>query len=445
MSGAQQPGIETLKERVAGVLDAASRLGATQAECSASFGSGLSVTARMRDVETLEYHRDQGLGVTAYFGQRKGSASTTDMSARALDETVRKACALAEFAAEDDCAGLADRDRLATDIPDLDLYHPWAIEPAAAIELARECEAAALDGDPRITNSEGATVSTHSGCRVYGNTHGFLEGYRESQHSLSCAVLAGEKGEMERDYEFTAARNADELASPASVGREAARRALSRLGSRKIRTVSAPVLYPARLARGLFGHFLGAIAGGSIYRKATFLLDSIGRQVFPGHLTLLEQPHLPRAMASAPYDSEGVATADRVIVDRGVLQGYVLGSYYARKLGMETTGNAGGVHNLVVSDTGQDFADLLAALDTGFLVAELMGHGVNGVTGDYSRGAAGFWVENGEIRFPVSEVTVAGNLADMFMNIVGVGTDIDIRGGVRTGSVLIGKMTISGN
>jgi len=325
------------------------------------------------------------------------------------------------------------------------LCHPWSIEPTQAIELATDCEAAALDSDSRITNSEGATVGTSSGCSVYGNSNGFIEGYRTSQHSLSCAVVAADNGQMERDYEYSVARDPIDLSDPKEVGREAAERTLRRLGSTKLETRSAPVLYPARLARGLFGHFLGAISGGAQYRKATFLLDSLETPVFADLVSIDELPHLPKALASAPFDGDGVATHDRTLVDAGVVKGYVLGSYYARKLGMETTGNAGGIHNLVVSDTGQGFADLLAKMDRGFLVSELMGQGVNSMTGDYSRGAAGFWVENGEIQYPVSEITVAGNLRDMFRNIVAIGNDRDCRGGIRTGSVLVDGLTLAGN
>lgn len=445
MNNSLQPGIETLKERVERVLKLARELGASAVEASASFSSGLSLTVRLREVETLEYHRDQGIGLTVYFGQRKGSASTSDLGPEALEESVRRACGLAKYAAEDDCAGLADADRLARSIPDLDLCHPWPIEPPQAIVLATDCEAAALDSDARITNSEGATVGTSSGCSVYGNSNDFLEGYRTSQHSLSCAVVAAESGQMERDYEYTVARDPADLSDPAAIGREAADRTVRRLGSTKLETRSSPVLFPARLARGLFGHLLAAISGGAQYRKTTFLLDSLDTQVFADLVSIHELPHLAKGLASAPFDGDGVATCDRSLVESGVLKGYVLGSYYARKLGMETTGNAGGIHNLVVSDTGQGFADLLAQMDKGFVVSELMGHGVNPTTGDYSRGAAGFWVENGEIQYPVNEITVAGNLRDMYRNIIAIGKDTDYRGGIRTGSVLVDGLTLAGN
>jgi PmbA protein len=426
-------------------LRSAGEHGASAAEASATFGTGLSVTVRMRDVETLEYHRSQGLGVTVYFGQRKGSASTSDLGEAAVTEAVRRACGLAQYGAEDECAGLADPERLARNIPDLDLYHPWEVEPDRAIELATECEAAALDADSRITNSEGASLGSGDGCRVYGNTNDFLEGFRDSQHSLSCAVVAEADGRMERDYEYSVSRIADELAGPATIGREAADRALQRLGSVKLDTCTAPVLFPARLARGFFGHLLGAISGGNLYRKSTFLLDSLDTRVLADFVTIDERPHLPAGLASVPFDGEGVATADRRLVEDGVIRGYVLGSYYARKLGMETTGNAGGIHNLVVADTGKSYADLLAEMDRGLLVTELIGQGVNPVTGDYSRGAAGFWVENGKLQYPVSEITISGNLRDMYRDIVGIGNDVDLRGGIRTGSVLLGEMTIAGN
>ena len=430
---------------MADVLQAAKAQGASQAEAHASFGAGLSVTVRKRDVETLEYHRDQGLDVTVYFGKRKGSASTTDMREDALGETVAKACSLARFGAEDDAAGLADAELMATDFPDLQLYHAWPLEAEAAIELATECEAAALDYDPRIDNSEGATVSTHEGCRVYGNSHGFLAGYPDSQHSLSCSVLASQGSDMQRDYEYTVAREPGELMAPSAVGERAAKATVERLGARKLDTRDTPVIYPAKLARGLFGHALGALRGGALYRRASFLLDCAGQPVFAPHISLHENPFLPRALGSAAFDSEGVATRERDIVRDGVLQGYVLASYYARKLGMQSTGNAGGVHNVEVSSTGESYADLLDEMGTGFLVTELMGQGVNAVTGDYSRGAAGFWVENGEIAYPVHEVTLGGNLRDIYTGMRAVATDTDYRGGVRCGSVLIDRMTLAGS
>lgn len=445
MTKQAQPDIESLSERVERALQLTREQGASQAEASASFSAGLSVTVRMRDVETLEYHRDQGLGLTVFFGQRKGNASTSDLGDAAIEETVRRACGLAQFAAEDEYAGLADPQHLATEIPDLDLYHPWAVEPHEAIDIATECEVAALDTDKRIGNSEGATLSTSSGSRVYGNTNGFLGGYRNSSHSLSCAVVAENAGQMERDYEYTVSRRSDELEAGVVIGRQAAERSLRRLGSRKLDTRKAPVLLSPRIARGFFGHMLAAISGGSLFRKTTFLLDSIDTQVFSECVTLDELPHIPTGLASSPFDAEGVATVDRRLVDSGTIRGYMLGSYYARKLGMQTTGNAGGAHNLVVGNTGQGLTDLLQTMDTGLLVNEVMGQGVNPVTGDYSRGAAGFWVEGGEIQYPVSEITIAGNLRDMYRNVVAIGNDVDLRGGIRTGSVLIEGLTLAGN
>lgn len=445
MTEQPQPDIETLRRRVERALQLTDQHGASAAEASASFNAGLSVTVRMRDVETLEYHRDQGLGLTVYFGRRKGNASTSDLSDAAIEETVRRACGLARFAAEDDCAGLADPERLATAIPDLDLYHPWSVEPHQAIEIATECEAAALDMDDRVANSEGATLATSSGSRVYGNTNEFLAGFRDSSHSLSCAVVAQDAGQMERDYEYTVSRRPDELQSAVSIGRQAAERSLRRLGARKLDTRKSPVLLSPRIARGFFGHLIGALSGGSLYRKTTFLLDSIDTQVLADCVSIDERPHLAAGLASSPFDAEGVATCDRSLVDAGIIRGYVLGSYYARKLGLQTTGNAGGIHNLVVGDTGQSRADLLQAMDTGLLVNEVMGQGVNPVTGDYSRGAAGFWVEGGEIQYPVSEITIAGNLRELYRRIMAVGADTDRRGAIQTGSVLIEEMTLAGN
>jgi PmbA protein len=440
-----QNGLGTLQEKVTDVLRLAKQLGASQAEANANFGTGFSVNVRMREVETLRHQRDQGLSVTVWLGHRKGSASTSDLRPEALEESVRKACALAKYGAEDPASGLADADRLAKSIPDLGLYHPWAIEPAAAIELATVCEAAALDLDPRVTNSEGAAVSTSEGLRVYANSHGFLGGYQESDHSISCSVVASQDGAMETDYEYAVARDAADLPAPAEIGREAGRRTVARLGGTKLETRTAPVLYPARVARGLIGHLLSAISGGALYRKSSFLVDALGKPVFASRVTIDEKPHLLKALNSAAFDDEGVATIDRRLVDAGVLGGYLLGSYYARKLGMQSTGNAGGAHNLVVHSTGETFADLLKTMDRGLVITDLMGSGVNPVTGDYSRGASGFWVENGQVQYPVTEITIAGNLKDMFRGILGIGTDVDRRGGVLTGSILLEQMSIGGS
>jgi len=437
-----------LEALVAMALDEARQLGATQSEVGVSVDTGLSVTARFGEVETLEYQRDRGMGVTVYRGKRKGSASTADLSHQAIRESVAKAYSIAGFTAEDDCAGLPDPDTIARDVPDLDLNHPWAIEPDAARDLAVACEAAALETDKRIGNSEGATLSSHQGLRVFGNSLGFLNGYASTMHSLSCVVVAQADGEMQRDYWYSSVRDPRDMEDGIAIGKRAAERALRRLNARKLSTVTAPVLFVPELARGLIGHFLGAVRGGSQYRRSSFLLDASGTQVFPDWMQLSERPHIPKGIASAPFDSEGVTTRDRELVQNGVLNGYVLGTYSARKLGLKTTGNAGGVHNLFVSPSsnngGDDFKTLLRKMDRGLLVTELMGQGVNGVTGDYSRGAAGFWVENGELAYPVHEITIAGNLKEMLRQIVAVGTDIDARGGIRTGSILLEKMTIAG-
>jgi PmbA protein len=436
---------DSLAAGIEAALNKAAELGASQAEASASSGTGLSVTVRQQDVETLEYHRDQGLEVTVYFGQRKGSASTTDMREFAIVETVAKACSLASFTAEDDAGGLADAGRMATKFPDLELYHHWELDADQAIRIATDCEAAALGQDKRITNSEGATVSSHEGCSVYGNSHGFLAGYPDSQHSVSCAVLASAGSDMQRDYEYTIARDPGELVAAETVGVQAAINTVQRLGARKLDTRVTPVIFPAKVARGLIGHAISAMRGGALYRRASFLLDCIDETVFAPHLSLQERPLLPRALGSAAFDGEGVATQERDLVSNGVLKGYVLASYYARKLGLESTGNAGGVHNLLVSNTGHSYADLVEQMGTGFIVTELMGQGVNLINGDYSRGATGFWVENGEIAFPVHEVTLGGNLRDMYKGMEAIATDVDCRGGIRSGSLLIDTMTLAGN
>jgi PmbA protein len=438
--------IPELEAIVSGALAVAREAGASQAEADASLQRGLTATVRMGEVDTIEHHRDRGLAVTVYFGQRKGSASTADIAPAAVRETVAKAAAIARYTAADDCAGLADAALLAHDIPDLELDHPWPIEPEEAVERARACEAAGLALDKRLNNSEGATLTSHRGVRVYGNSHGFLAGFTSTSHSLSCALLAESGGEMQRDYWYSVARDPAALESASAVGRRAAERTLARLGSRRLGTRKAPVLFAPEMARGLLGAFVGAIRGVSQYRRASFLLGAAGQQVLPAFLQLSERPHLKSALASAPFDTEGVATRDRELVADGVLQGYVLGSYSARKLGLTTTGNAGGIHNLLVNagEASASFPELLKRMGAGLYVTELMGQGVNGVTGDYSRGASGFWVEGGQIAYPVHEVTIAGNLKAMLRDIVAVGTDVDIQGAIRTGSILLGEMTIAG-
>ncbi len=441
---ASLPAREYLETLVADLLAEAHAQGATATEAAVSFSSALSVTVRLGEVETLEHHRQRGLGVTVYFGQSRGSASTADWRAEAIRATVQSACAIARHTAADPCAGLADPERLARAIPDLDLYHPWPLTAEDAIVLARECEAAALSFDPRINNSEGGSVATQTGLAFYGNSHGFCAGYPTSRHSLSCSVIAQDEAGMQRNHWYTVARNRNDLETPVAVGRQAGQRAVRRLGSRRLSTRQVPVLFAPELARGLIGHCIAAIRGGALYRKASFLLDRLGTPVFPPLVTIRERPHLLQGLASAPFDSEGVATADRDIVNGGVLQSYVLDSYSARRLGMATTGNAGGTHNLIVEPGPLGHEALLRQMDTGLWVTELLGHGVNPVTGDYSRGAAGFWVENGAIQYPVHEITIAGNLNAMFQQIAAVGNDVDVRGGIRCGSLLIERMTVAG-
>jgi PmbA protein len=385
------------------------------------------------------------MGITVYFGQRKGSASTADFSPDAVRATVAKACSIARFTAEDACSGLADAHLMAKSPPNLDLAFPWNVGADRAIEIAKSAESAALAFDSRINNSEGASVSTHQGLHVYGNTHGFVGGYPTTSHSLSCVVLAGTGDEMQRDYWYSSSRDWRELDEPEAIGREAARRTIARLEPRKLSTRRAPVLFVPEIARGLIGHFTAAIRGSSQYRESSFLLKSVGQQIFPKGFSIAERPHIPKAMGSAPFDDEGVATRDRELIADGVLTGYILSSYSARKLGLQTTGNAGGAHNLIVAATSSGgLPAMLRQLGTGLLVTELMGQGVNMVTGDYSRGAAGFWVERGEIQFPVAEITIAGNLREMFAGIAAVGDDIDTRGGIRIGSILLQEMTIAG-
>ncbi|OAI11089.1 metalloprotease PmbA [Methylomonas koyamae] len=439
-----QEEINRLKDVVQQLLDEARSQGATAAEAAFSVDNGLSVSARLGAVETVEYHCDQGIGVTVYFGKKKGSASTNDISAGSLKETVKAACSIARYASEDEFAGLPDPELLATEFPDLDLNHPWALNAEQAIDVAIECENAAREYSPAISNSEGASVNTHQGSRVFGNSLGFLQGYQSSRHSLSCSVLAGSGDSMQRDYWYSVARNPLDLESAAQVGEKAAQRTLARLGARTLGTRQCPVLFAPEMASGLIGALLGAISGGSLYRKSSFLLDSLGTRVLPEFVRIHEQPLLKCALGSASYDAEGVATRARDIVCNGVLKSYILSTYSARKLGMQTTGNAGGVHNLIVEPGERDFADMLKLLDTGLLVTELMGQGVNRVTGDYSRGASGFWVENGTIQFPVQEITIAGNLKEMLRNIVAIGKDVDLRGNIRVGSILVERMAIAG-
>ncbi|TDU24263.1 microcin-processing peptidase 1 [Panacagrimonas perspica] len=443
-SAAPLPTPADLQQVAARVLDMARGSGATQSEASLSYSKGYSVSVRSGAVESLEFQRDRSMGITVYFGHRKGNASTGDLSDAGLRACVEAAVTIARVTEEDPCSGLADASRMARDQPDLGLDHPWDLTPEQAIERARACEAAALAVDKRIEQSEGAGLSTSRGISVYANSHGFFGGRSGTQHSLSCAVVATDGQNMQRDYWWDGGRNASRMDSPESIGRRAGQRTIARLGAKPLSTRTAPVLFVPEMARGLFGHFVGAISGSALYRKATFLLDKMDQPVFSPMVQLEQQPFLMQASSSAAFDSEGVATSERRLVEDGVLRGWVLGSYSARKLGLETTGNAGGVFNLVVRPGELDQAALLAQMGEGFLVTELMGQGANGVTGDYSRGAAGFWIENGQIVAPVEGVTIAGNLLEMYKDIQALGGDVDARSGIRCGSVLIGRMTIAG-
>jgi len=428
-------------------LKLAKKYGATAADLSMSKGAGLSVEIHMGNVDKLEYHRDQGLSLTVYIGQHQGAASTGDLSPQAIEDTVKAACNIAKFTGEDKYTGLADAELMATNVADLDLYHPWDLEAERAIEIAKECEQVARDFDKRIINSDGSSISTYSGLSLIANSHGFTGILPSSRHYLGCSVIGQEPETegMQRDSWYSTSRLSEELESPESIGKKSAKRTLGRLNSQQISTRQANVLYSPEVARSIIGHFTGSIAGGAQYRKATFLLDSVNEKVFPDFIRLHEQPHIPQGFGSRYFDKEGVATINRDIVTDGIVQSYIMSSYSARQLGLQTTANSGGTHNLTLDSTGQSFDELLKMLGTGFLVTELIGSGVNSMTGDYSRGAAGFWVENGEIQYPVEEVTVAGNLKNMFKNIVAVGNDVDYRGGTRTGSILIEDMTIAGS
>jgi PmbA protein len=437
--------LDDLRQLARDVLGHALQGGASACETEVSEGYGQSVSVRKGKVENIEYNRDKGVGVTVYLGQQKGFASTSDLSPQAVRDTVDKALSIARFTAADACAGLPDAALLAKDGGDLDLFHPWELSVDDAIDIARETEVAAFAVDPRITNSEGAGVSVQHSQFIAANSLGFMGGFPTSRHYVSCAVIAGRNDGMQRDDWYTSSRDARNLAPGKAVGRYAAERALSRLKARQVPTQSAPVLFEAPLAASLIGSFVGAASGGSLYRKSSFLLDSLGKQVFSDIVNLVERPHLKKQFGSTPFDDEGVATSDRDVVKNGVLQGYFLSSYSSRKLGMQTTGNAGGNHNLILKSGKHDLCGLLREMGTGLLVTELIGQGINMVTGDYSRGAFGYWVENGEIRYPVQEITIAGNLADMFKGIAAVGNDVLVRGSRQCGSILVDQMTIAGN
>ncbi len=436
--------LDRLSELARDVLARCQARGASQAEVGLNEDRGLSVGVRMGEVETIEHTRDRGLSLTVYFGQRKASASTADLDPDSIETTIAQACAIARHTEEDPYSGLADPDRMARVFPALDQWHPWALDADAAVELSLTCEQAGRDSDARIVNSDGASVSSGSSLSVYANSHGFVGRERSTSHSLSVALIAGVGDAMQRDYWYSAACSADDLEAAAAVGRRAAERTVARLAPRGVSTGSYPVLFAAEVARSLIGHLVSAVSGGALYRRASFLLDHLGKPVLPSGFEIVERPHLQRGHRSSAFDSEGVATLDNDLVRDGVLQRYVLGSYSARKLGLSSTGNAGGIHNLVVKTGVQDLAALIAGVDRGLLVTELMGSGINLITGDYSRGAAGFWIENGQIAYPVDEVTIAGNLREMFMAIEAVGADIDSRSHILTGSIRLAHMMVAG-
>ena len=435
---------DTLRQIAQDLIKYARQQGATACAAEVSDGFGQAVTVRQGEVETIEYNRDKGLGISVYIGQRRGSASTSDFSPQAVRDTVDAALNIARFTANDDCAGLPEPEMLATEFPDLDLYYPWPLNVDGAIALANRCEQAAFDTDKRIKNSEGASVNVHESQFVYANSLGFIGGYPSSRHSISCSVIAGKNNAMQRDYWYSEARDPADMLDAEKVGRITAERTVRRLNARKLATMQVPVLFEAPIAASLIGHFVGAVSGSSLYRKSSFLLDQLGQPVFSSNIRIDDVPDIRKGLASGAFDGEGVKTQRRTIVENGVLQGYFLGTYSARKLGMHTTGNAGGTHNLIVQPGELDFEGLLKKMNRGLLVTELLGSGVNAVTGDYSRGAAGFWVEHGEIQYPVEEITIAGNLKDMYKHIAAVGNDVLVQGSRQCGSILIENMMVAG-
>lgn len=436
---------EQLKTLVKHILDEALQQGASHAEVDVGMNKGFTVTARKGDIETVEYHQDKIIDITVYFGKRIGSASLSDMNNDAIKSAVKAACHIARFTDEDQYAGLADYDRLAFNYPDVDVAFPWHLSVENAIDIAKACETKALSMDKRLINSEGATVSTSEALSAYGNTHGFIGLFPQTRHEISCMLIAAHQDEMQRDYSYTVACDPKMLEHPNWVAEQAAERTLRRLGARRLSTRNAPVIFLADEARGLLSYFVAAIAGGNLYRKASFLLDQIEKPIFPSHITIDERPYLPKALGSIPFDDDGVATRPNVFIEQGILKSYCLGSYSARKLGLQSTGNAGGVHNLFINTGNKDLPALLKTMDKGLLVTELMGQGINLVTGDYSRGASGFWVERGEIQYPVEEITIAGNLRDMYLHLIEVGADVDKRGNIQTGSILLENMMIAGD
>ncbi|WGE36719.1 metalloprotease PmbA [Actinobacillus genomosp. 1] len=435
---------QELRQAVEFALNVAKKSGA-EAEVGVTKVAGLSVSTRLEQTENIEFNNDGSLGISVYVGKRKGNASTSDLQPQSIQRAVESALAIAKYTSEDECAGLADKEVMAFDAPDLELYHQADISVEQAVELALEAEHHALNADEKIVNSEGATFNSHSGVRVYGNTHGMLQSYLSSRYSLSCSVISAYEDQLERDYEYTISREFDKLQSPEWVGRQAAFKAVDRLNPQKIKTCEVPVIFYNDVATGLIGHLAGAISGGALYRKSSFLLDKLGTQILPSWFAISERPHLLRQLASSAFDSEGVITQDREIITDGVLQTYLMTSYSARKMGLKTTGHAGGIHNWLVKPNRIGGLDtLLKEMGTGLLVTEFLGSAINAVTGEYSRGAAGFWVENGEIQYPVAEITIAGQLQEMYKNLVAVADDIEHRSNIQTGSILLDKMKISG-
>ena len=436
---------QTLRDAVSFAIETAQKAGAT-AEVGVTNVSGLSVSTRLQEIENVEFTNDGALGISVYLGQQKGNASTSDLSEDAIKNTVEAALAIAKYTSPDDCTGLADKELMAFEAPDLELYHEASVDVEQATKLALEAEKSALEYDAKIVNSNGASFNSHTGVRVYGNTHGMLQSYLSSRYSLSCSVIGGELDQLENDYEYTVSREFEALSSADWVGQNCAKKVIARLNPQKLTTREVPVIFLNDVATGLISHLTGAISGGSLYRKSSFLLDHLGKQVLPDWFQISERPHLLKRLASTPFDSEGVRTQDLEIIQDGVLQTYLLTSYSGRKMGMQSTGHAGGIHNwLVKPNLTGGLTALLRQMGTGLLVTDVMGQGVNIVTGDYSRGAAGFWVENGEIQYPVAEITIAGQLQDMLKNIVAVADDVEHRSNIQTGSILLDKMKISGN
>lgn len=437
--------LETLNTLVANVLQKVTQQGVTNAEVDVAVNKGFTVTVRKGEPESIEYHQDKIMNITVYMGQRMGAASLSDLRPEAIQSAIQAACNIARYTDEDPYSGLPEKNQLAFNYPKLPLAYPWSISVEQAIELARECEALALAEDKRITNSEGVTITTSEALNIQGNTLGFIGSYPLTRHEISCLLIATQGEEMQRDYSYSIACDPQLLTSIKDIAKDAVARSVRRLGARKLTTRQVPVIFAAEEARGFLGHFVAAISGGNLYRKMSFLLDHLGQRIFPSFITLDERPHLPKGLGSAPFDDDGIATQPKAFVKDGLLQSYCLGVYSARKLGMQSTGNAGGMHNLFVSTGNKSLAELLKTMDTGLLVTELMGQGVNLITGDYSRGASGFWVEKGIIQYPVEEITIAGNLKQMYSQIVEIGSDIDVRGNIQTGSILVENMTVAGN